>query len=192
MVADKSHQGWIFPGDGRDAEAQLRAAGAQHITTIGGKRTWRDAVRLVRRGDVIRIIVLVRLPTRRGHDELPPVAQVREIIREIEDRGGLLIEVYTGRRSDKKSDKSGMIADAIRSLKTQGRRLMPPGHRKPGRPKTATSEADTEAARRAWHSRDYATNAVAVRHMPSGWTESLARRRFGVSGRPWPKRARKT
>lgn len=186
MLVDKSKQGWIFDGDA-GAEAAIRAAGAQHITVVGGRRaTWRDAVRLVRPGDTIWIWVLVHVPTRRGQDELPPVAQVREFVREVEGRGGVLIEVYSGRRSDRKSDKSGMIADAVRALKSAGRRLMPPGYRKPGRRPLAATDEETEQARRAWFSRDYATNAAAERHMPPGWSHWRARREFGVSGRPWP------
>ena len=188
MRVDKSKQGWIFGGDA-GAEAVIKAAGAQHITRI--PETWRDAVKLTRPGDEVYVWVLVHVPTRRGEDDLPPVAQVYEFVREIEARGGVLIEVYSGRRSDRKAEKSAMIADAVRSLKTAGRRLMPPGQRKPGRRERAASKDEIEQARAAWFNRDFETNEVAERYMPEGWTHWRARRKFGVSGRPWPSKKRR-
>lgn len=191
MAVDKSQQAFVFPGDGSAGEAELRAAGAQHITRIDGKaRTWRDAVRLVRAGDTVRVWALVKVPTRRGQDRLPPVAQVSDFVREVEARGGVLIEVYTGRTSAKKADKSAMIEAAEAALKSKGRTRLPGGFRKAGRRPMPISDAQREQARKAWFSKDYATNEIAVRHMPEGWTARRAWREFGVSGRPWPSKKR--
>lgn len=194
MNIDKSKQAFLFPGDASHKSA-LAAAGAQHFTRIDGKRhTWRDAVKLVRSGDTVFVWVLVNVPTKRGGDELNPSGQPREFIRQIEDRGGVLIEVYTGRRSDKKADKSGMIADAVAALKTKGRKRMPAGYRKKGRRAVAWTDEQLEQAKRAWFSRDYETNEIAERHMPAAEVDgkmvefgsTRARRLWGPNGRPWP------
>lgn len=183
MKVDKSKAAWLYPGDDKRLP-EFRAAGAQHFIEIGGKyETWRDAVRQVREGDTVFIWVLVKVPTRRGQDELPPVAQVREVIREIEARGGLLIEVYTGRRSSKAADKSAMIADAQRSLKTAGRRLMPPGLAAPGRRKVKFSAADMAQAEKVWRDvKKYPSWKFVKEHLPQGFTTARAFRTWGARG----------
>jgi hypothetical protein len=183
MTADKSKKAWMYPGDEKRLP-EFRAAGAQHFIEIGGKNeTWRDAVRQVREGDTVFIWVLVRVPTRKGKDELPPVAQVREVIREIEARKGVLIEVYTGRKSSKAADKSDMIADAQRSLKTAGRRLMPPGLAPPGRRKRKFSDADLALAEEIWTNvTKYPSWSFVQQHLPEGFTTARAFRAWGARG----------
>lgn len=183
MTVDNSKTGWLYPGDDK-RRPEFRAAGASHFIEIGGKvTTWRDAVRKVRPGDNVFVWVLVRVPTRRGQDELPPVAQVREVIREIEARGGVLIEVYTGRKSSKAADKSAMIADAQRSLKTAGRRLMPPGLAAPGRRKVKFSDADLALAEEIWTNvTKYPSWSFVQQHLPEGFTTARAFRTWGARG----------
>jgi hypothetical protein len=183
MEADKSKTGWLYSGDDK-RRPEFRAAGAQHFIEVGGKvATWRDAVRKVRPGDTVFVWVLVKVPTRRGQDELPPVSQVREVIREIEARGGLLIEVYTGRKSSKAADKSAMIADAQRSLKTAGRRLMPPGLAPPGRRKVKFSEADMAQAEKVWRDvKKYPSWKFVKEHLPQGFSTARAFRKWGARG----------
>lgn len=196
MNADKSKKAILFPGDASH-KAALAAAGAQHFKKVdGAKITWRDVVRTVRPGDVLFIWVLVNVPTRRGGDELPPSGQPREFIREIEARGGVLVEVYTGRTTAKKQDKEAMIRDAVGALKSKGRKRMPSGYRKKGRRAVAWTDEQLEQAKRAWFSRDYETNEIAERHMPTVEVEgkpvpfgsTRARRMWGPNGRPWPSR----
>lgn len=189
MTVDKTKTGWLYPGDDK-RRPEFRAAGASHFIEIGGKHeTWRDAVRQVREGDTVFIWVLVRVPTGRGKDELPPVAQVREVIREIHDRGGVLIEVYTGRRSSKAAEKSAMIADAQRSLKTAGRRLMPPGHAAPGRRRIKFSEADLALAEEIWTNvAKYPSWKFVQDHLPEGFSTARAFRTWGARGSPTRKR----
>lgn len=183
MALDKSKAAWLYPGDAA-RKAEFRAAGAEHFIEIGGKHeTWRDAVKLVRPGDTVFIWVLVRIPTGRGRDELPPVAQVREVIREIHDRGGVLIEVYTRRRSSKDADKSAMIRDAQRSLKTAGRRLMPPGHASPGRREKVFTADDWAEAEKVWRDvKHYPSWAFVEQHLPDGFTTARAFRKWGARG----------
>lgn len=183
MKVDKSKAAWLYPGDDK-RRPEFRAAGAQHFIEIGGKHeTWRDAVRQVREGDTVFVWVLVRVPTGRGQDELPPVAQVREVIREIEDRGGVLIEVYTGRRSSKAAEKSAMIADAQRSLKTAGRRLMPPGHASPGRRERKFTPEEWALAETIWRDvRKFPSWEFVQQHLPEGFTTARAFRKWGARG----------
>jgi hypothetical protein len=197
MSVDKSKTGWLYPGDDK-RRPEFRAAGAQHFIEIGTKvATWRDAVRKVRPGDNVFVWVLVKVPTRRGQDELPPVAQVREVIREIEARKGVLIEVYTGRKSSKAADKSAMIADAQRSLKTVGRRLMPPGLAPPGRRERKFTPEEWAKAEEVWCNVDkYLSWNFAKMHLPEGFEPSRAFRKWGSrqkANRDWLRRkARQT
>lgn len=194
MSVDKTKQGLLFPGDAAHKQA-LQAAGAEHFVKIDGKtRTWRDAVRLVRPGDTIYIWVMVNAPTKRGQDELPPSAQPREFMREIMARGGLLIEVFSGRTSAKKADAEGIIRDAVTALKSKGRKRMPAGYRSKGRHAVAWTDEQLLQAKRAWFSPMYATNEIAEAHMPSveiggkvvKFRAVRAWRMWGVSGRPFP------
>ena len=189
MKVDKTKTAWLFPGDDK-REAELRAAGAQHFLRINGDgETWRDAVKQVRPKDTVFIWVLVRVPTGRGQDEVPPIAQVREIIREIHDRGGVLIEVYTGRKSSKDADKSAMIRDAQRSLRTAGRRLMPPGHASPGRRERRFTKEELAEAEKGWRDvRKYPSWQFAQEHLPDGFTTARAFRKWGARGADHRKR----
>lgn len=199
MNVDKSKHALLFPGDSSH-KARLAAAGAQHFKKVDGKAaTWRSAARAVRPGDTVFIWVLVNVPTKRGEDELPPSAQPREFIREVEMRGGVVVEVYTGRTTAKKADREAMIRDAVASLKTKGRSKLPPGFKKRGRRAVAWTDEQLEEAKRAWFSRDYETNEIAERHMPSveidgtviEFGSTRARRLWGPNGRPWPSKRRK-
>jgi hypothetical protein len=196
MTVDKSKHALLFPGDASH-KSRLAAAGALHFKKIDGKSaTWRSAARAVRPGDTVFIWVLVNVPTKRGQDELQPSAQPREFIREVEARGGVVVEVYTGRTTSKKSDREAMIRDAVTSLKSKGRSKLPPGFKKRGRRAVAWTDEQLDEAKRAWFSRDYETNEIAERHMPTTEVEgeqvpfgsTRARRMWGPNGRPWPSR----
>lgn len=189
--------GIVLPGSPkRDfQEMELRVAGAQHIIDLPGKgkHSWRDAVKLCRPGDTYYVYALVLVPTPRGEDALPPTAQVIDFVSEVHERKGVIIEVYTGRRSDDPKQKRAMIGDAVASLKSGGRGKMPAGFRVPGRKAVKWTEEQLQRAHDAWFSRDYATNEAAERHMPPGFSVTRARRLWGPSGRPWPsRRKRKT
>jgi hypothetical protein len=199
MKVENPKVAFLFPGDS-GAKHALTAAGAQRFTKVDGKgTTWRDAVRLIRGGETVFIWVLVHVPTQRGKDELPPSAQPREFIREVERRGGVVFEVYSGRSSAKKADKEGMIRDAVAALKSKGRSRKPPGFKIKGRRAVPWSDMQLEQAKTAWFSRDYATNEIAERHMPNveingeivPFGSARARRLWGPNGRPWPAKRRK-
>lgn len=189
MQVDKTKIGLTFPDKRQSRATQdsiLRAAGAQHIRAVGKEcSTWREAVKGVRPGDVVHIVALVQVATERGDDKLPPSGQPAEFILEVHERGGSVIETWTGRHSRNQKDRREMVADAVRSLRSGGRKLPPTG--KPaGRPQNQYSPAALEHNKKCWFSRSYATNAVAVEHMKEGMQAHEAWRKWGKSGRPWP------
>lgn len=190
---DKSQQAFLFPGDTAREEAALRADGAQHCTRIDGKHhTWRDAVRLVRPGDVVRIWVLVRTATRRGADELPPVAQAREFVREVMTRGGTLKEVYSGRSTSNCAEKAAIIRDAVAAHKGKGRSQMPAGFRRAGRRTSEFTPEQWATAERVWcDTGTYPSWTFAASHLPQGFTAARAFRKWGAresAFRKWQRR----
>lgn len=194
MVVDRTQIGLTFPYKRQSREAQeayLRAAGAQHIRHVDKTWTRHDAVKTVRPGDTVYIVALVMVATERGKDDLPPGGQPAEFLLEVHERGGTVIEVWTGRNSRDAKGRKAMVADAVRVLRGGGRKL-PASGRKAGRPaKMFTPEALTHN-QRCWFSKMYATNDVAQRHMLDGMTAREAWKLWGVSGRPFPsKRGRK-
>jgi hypothetical protein len=60
---------------------------------------------------------------------------------------------------------------------------------KTGHPLTPFTREQLEKARAAWFNPDYATNRIAAKY--TGMSVEMCRRRWGVSGRPFPKRKRK-
>lgn len=193
-TVDKSRIGLIFksPRAKRDAqETALRKAGAEWIVEVGGvPRTWRDAIRVVRPGDIVYVLAMSMVPTKRGDDDLPPSAQVADFFVEVHERGGHVVEAYTGRISKDRKQRRAMTAEAVKTVR-QGTRRLPNTGRPRGRPKKEWSAAEIEKARAVWFSADYATNVIAVKHLPKGMTARQAWNLFGASGRPYQKRKRK-
>jgi len=194
MQVDKSQPGLTFH-DKRQSrphqESILTAAGAQHIVHVGKQcENWREFVRTVRPGDVVRIVALVQVATDRGDDKLPPSGQPAEFILEVHERGGSVIEAWTGRNSRDLKQRRAMIADAVRALRGGGRRL-PPSGKPAGRPPKKFSDAALDHNRKCWFSKMYAVNETAERHMLEGMTAHEAWKRWGPSGRPWPSKKRK-
>lgn len=173
----------------REQANRLRAAGASNIIHVGDDcPTWRDVVRITRGGDTIWLIALVMLPASRHKDSMSPTTQVASAMSELIERGAVIVEVHTGRRSDNKRQREAMLEDAIRGLRGGGRRL-PAGIIPPGRPRVEFSEEQLERGRAAWFSRDYATDRIAAKH--AGMSREMCRRRWGSSGRPWPARRKR-
>lgn len=193
-MLDKSRIGLIFKTPRASREVQdsaLREAGASWIVEIGQiARTWRMAVTAVREGDLVFIYALSLVPTKRGQDELSPSAQVADFLVEVHERGGIVVEVMTGRKSNDRSARRKMIAEAHKALR-RGSRALPAIGRKRGRPKLVWTDDQLDTAKRVWLSRDYTTNAAAAKHLPKGFTAKRAWELFGPSGRPFTKRKRR-
>jgi len=177
------------------SEARQRAAVAPHAPSVEyviGRdcATWRDAVRSVRRGDVIVVEALALLPEPKSR-KLIPSMDMRDAVEEIERRGGSLLEARTGRSSLMTKDRAAMIADAARSLGSGGRSLSSMQARangaaagaKRGRPKAEFTPEQIEAARRVWESRKVERWEDAAKMLPRGFTVWRARKMFGARGK---------
>jgi hypothetical protein len=191
---DKSRIGMICRSPRASREVQdtaLRKAGAEWIIELGRvvPKSWRDVVNILCEGDIVYIYGLAMVPTKRGDDELVPSAQVREFIIEVHDAGGEVVEVSSGRSSRNKAQRQAMTKDAIKALR-RGNRSAPTGRGR-GRPKKEWTPAQVAEAKRVWFSRDYATNVIAVRHLPDGMTARQAWTLFKSSGRPYKKTKRR-
>jgi hypothetical protein len=190
---DKSRIGLICISPRATRERQeeaLRKAGAEWIVEIGRQhKTWRDAVSVLRPGDVLDIYALSLLPTKRGADDLTPTAQLGEILIQVHDRGAELREAYTGRSSRDKKQRQAMVKDAQTALR-RGSRALPDIGRGRGRPAKEFPADVLAEAKRVWFSRDYATNLAAVKHLPQGVNMKWAFRLFGASGRPYKSKKR--
>lgn len=168
--------------------AAVRAWGADVVLTIPDEcATWRDAVRLVRRGDVVTIHWLQLIAEPKSPKVRHPAMDMRDAIEEIERKGAVLTEVGTGRSTADAKQRAAMIADAAKSLGAGGRSLSSEQARangaaagdRRGRPKERFTEAEIEAARKVWESRKVATWHDAARLLPKGFTVYRAAKMFG-------------
>lgn len=188
---DKSQIGVICKSPRATRERQLtalREAGAQWFAELGRyPKTWRDVVNVVREGDTVFIYALSLVPTKRGEDELPPSAQVSEFLMEVHERGGVVVEVYSGRKSSDRKARRAMVADAHKALK-RGSRALPPTGRGRGRPALTFTLEQIAEAKRVWTSPDYATNVIAKKYLPKGFTLRRCWDLWGASGRPFKPR----
>ena len=103
-------------------------------------------------------------------------------IKAIEAKGGVLWELYTGRRSDDPKQRDEMIEDAIEAL-TRGRHKYAQDDRRAGRPRRVWSADVLTHNEKIWNSRHYAT-----------WQECEAKFIGGMTGndawKQWGKRNR--
>lgn len=198
MVVDKSKIGLVFnfPGVSRERqEAELRAAGAQWIIQVGKMvPSWQEAVKQVDAGCTVFIVGAPMVPAPRKIVPASRPAQWSSFQSEIHKRGSHIIETRSG--LDTRNRKQLLeMNDVTDKLFRKGGNGLPTSGRGAGRPKTDTPDN----IRDIWFSRDYATNAIACKHMPKWqdkngprpWTVRMCRDRFGESGRPFPQRRRK-
>lgn len=191
MVVDKAKIGLVFnfPGVTRERqEAELRAAGAQWIIHVGKMvPSWQEAVKQVCATCTVFIVGAPMVPAPRKIVPASRPAQWSSFQSEIHKRGSHIIETRSG--LDTRNRKQLLeMNDVTDKFFRRGGNGLPTSGRGPGRP-AATATADIE---RIWKSRDYATNEIACRHMPDGWTPRMCRDRWGPSGRPFPKRKPKS
>lgn len=191
MISAKAkHRGYIRPLPRYTRAAQEAAlsllCGVIYVEGEGSE-TLDEAVRSLRRGDVLVVqhMHLLAEPKRTTADK--PRASLWSAIEAIETKGASILEADTGRSSLVRGQRDGMIADAIETLTRSGRALSrrkaQANGRKGGRPPIEWTEAQIEQARRAWFDLRHPTNAAALRASPKGWTMARSYRTFGASGR---------
>lgn len=135
------------------------------------------------RTDTIYVYLLALMPNADRAGKLTPAAQLTEIVARTRELGTVIVETATGYRSDNRSERKKMIAWAHESIRMGQRSRLPPGLAKIGRRAHEFDAATVEAGRKVWTSKSYATDGIAVEHLPSGMSRSVARRLYGPSGR---------
>jgi DNA invertase Pin-like site-specific DNA recombinase len=140
-----------------------------------------DAIRSIRDGDELCVTTLDRLAPKR--------VQLRELIEEVHKRGGVIVELWTGRRSDDVRALPGMIAEAFEALlrdhRHQQRRAGKKTGKRGGRPPKTDRMPEAEA-KAIWRNREL-EDWQALQLM-TGWTLRTAYRRLKARGFPagWP------
>jgi hypothetical protein len=99
------------------------------------------------------------------------------VVRRIEENGGVIWELATGRRSDSREQRDGMIEDAIDAL-ARGRPKYSNRDRR-GRPPKEFPDDVWEKAKAVWESRRHKTWQEAAKRLPKGMTAKDAWSRFG-------------
>jgi hypothetical protein len=114
--------------------------------------------------------------------------QIMAAVRAIRARGGIIIDIETGERSDREGDE--MLDRAIRRIHGEATFGSPDRAAELGaQGGTARSQAmkaarlSVKLARRIWFDKSI-TTAEAVERMGPGWSKPTAIREFGKSGRP--------
>lgn len=194
MRVDRTKIGFIRPIKQRHSQERqhdaLTKSGAQSFFTVGedGVASWRDVARLTRRGDTVWVEALALLPDERIPRKRQPAVDLIEALDEFRDRGVVVIEASTGRRSDRKDELKAMRADAIKSLGAGGRSLPTAKARKNGgkggrRPKVF-SERDMERAEMVWGNLKKFPRWQDVRDaLPKGFSTDRAFKLWGARGR---------
>jgi hypothetical protein len=167
----------------------LTAAGAHVLYEIGrdGCESWRNAVASLRRGDVLYVEAIALLPDERVKGKIQPAVDLIEALDEIRDKGAVVIETSTGRRSDSKADLMAMRADAIKALGAGGRSLPSKKARengsKGGRRAKVFSDADLRRAELVWNGlKRWPRWEDARDALPKGFTVHRAHKLWGARG----------
>lgn len=163
----------------------LRAAGVETIYNAE-EQTVDSLVRALRLGDEVKVTTLARLAKHRR--------DLGRIVDAIHDKGAVVVEVVSGRRSDNARDHAKMIFDAVDEIASDGRGLPSEVAKTFGKMGAAARAATLEAARmprheaeKHWFDARNATTGDALAKMP-GWALPAAYKYFGPrklgAGRP--------
>lgn len=189
--------GIVRPWKGSHPEARQAAAltkwGAEVVFTLGTAEapTWREAVRLVRPGDVVGLEWLQLLPEPRGPKNRHPAMDGRDAIEEVERRGGSIVEIGSKRTTADPKQRRQLIEDMARSVGAGGRSLSSEQARangekagsKRGRRPAVFDDAKKKQARAIWESRRVLTwKDAAALLRPLGYSTARAHKEFGPRG----------
>jgi hypothetical protein len=186
MELQKTMRGYVRPLP-RLTEARQRAALAVcRVVYVESKaETLADLIGSLRKGDVVAVVWLHVLAAPRTTYKDKPRDALWTAIQQIEAKGAAIFEVETGRHTATKSERDGMIRDAIEHLTSAGRAAAgrKNGRKSKGRPPLTFPTEIVERARVAWFDLRHATNEDAVAAGPKGWSMSRYYKQFGPSGR---------
>ena len=176
------------------AARQVKAVEAAGATVVYSSpdecKTWREAVRYVRAGDAVAVVLIQLLPEPKSDKVRHTAMDGRDAIEEIERRGGHLIEVATKRSTADAKQRRALIEDMAKSVGAGGRSLSSEQARANGAKagngrgrKAATfTPEQIEAARKVWESRKVERWQDAAKLLPKGFTIWRARKLFGPRG----------
>ena len=155
MTRDGKIRFWVNPRPGWSREAQLERLTGE-VYEAGSKdhgaKARKELIKSIRRGDVVEVceIYLLALDTGRSDKQRRDMLATVDAI---EDRGGIVVELSTGFRSNVRREWAKMQAEAFYRLALggKGRRSAANGRRSKGRPPKfdLTPEQD-RAAKAAW------------------------------------------
>ncbi len=131
-----------------------------------GPESLAEAIRALRKGTRIAVLYAWLLAEPKTSTKAQPRSSLFAALKAIDDRGSILLELATDRKSDKLADGLGIVQDAVEALAKGGRGLKSAanGARSRGRPKMDWSPW-LEIMEREWDSIAHATNADAVKAM---------------------------
>lgn len=171
-----------FTAAGQAATLAAHGVPADQLYVEGRNGETLDAlIRSVRRGEGVAVTRLHILAPPKLRTADRPRQALWEAIRAIEVKGAHLIEVESGRSTAIKSERDGMIADAIETLTHAGR--APRRRDGAGRPPKVFTPGQVQQARVAWFDLRHRTNAAAIAASPPGWSMTRSYKTFGPSGR---------
>lgn len=169
----------------RYAEAAQRQAMDTHkiarVIQEGGKRqlgTMDDLAKIVRPGTTVAVLHALLLANprdkrKRGGSRAAFWASLDTI----EERGGVIWELYTGLRTDKPAERDRMTREAIDAL-ARGRHKTRQSDKR-GRPAKQFTDEQWAKAQAAWESRKLKTWADVQAKLPKGMTVRDCWNRFG-------------
>ena len=131
-----------------------------------------DMVRLVRTGTVVAIRHLFLL-ARPGSGR----SDLWKAFDAIEDRGGVVWELYSGLKTNDKAQRDQMMRDAVEVL-AKGRHKRSAADKR-GRPSKAFTDAEMRQAHAAWNSRKLKTWAQVQENLPEGFSLNRAFKLWG-------------
>lgn len=145
----------------------------------GNSGTRQDLVRMVRPGTVVAVQHLFLLADpKRKHGRGGMRADLWRVVDEIEKRGGVLWELYTGLRSDTREGRDAMTRAAVESL-ARGRHKTSAADKR-GRPAKTWTENVLTKNGAVWEGRKFKTWDDAEAHFIGGMT---AREAWALWGR---------
>lgn len=150
----------------------MDAHSIDRVLTEGGKRgrgTRADLMRMVRPDTVVAVLHVhlladPRTKRKRGGTR----ADLWKAIDHIEQRGGVIWELYSGLRSDAREGRDAMTRGAVETL-ARGRHKTRASDKR-GRPKKTFPAADLTKAKALWESRKLKTWADVEAKLPDGMT----------------------
>lgn len=185
MTLGKKHRAYVRDLPRLRASGQLKRVDGCSEVYVEGRETLADFIGSLRKGDIAVVVWLHVLAPPRTTTNARPRDDMWDAIVRIEAKGATILEVETGRHSATKTDRDGMIRDAIEALTSAGRARASRanGRKSAGRPPHAIDPKERKHAASVWHDVRYGSDRAAIAAGPKGWSRYRYEKQFGKSGR---------